>query len=92
MYKLQAGYGFAFKDEDRNIMDAEGGLMWYPALGVRFGAAKSANFMFDFGVKVQTANYIFNATNVQQRWSIREVRIKNDMTYRRFVVRTAILF
>jgi len=92
MYKLQAGYGFAFKDEDRNMIDAEGGLMWYPALGVRFGAAKSANFMLDFGVKVQQANYIFSASNVLPRWSIREVQIKNDMIYRRFVIRTAILF
>jgi len=92
MYKLQAGYGFAFKDEDRNMVDAEGGLMWYPALGVRFGAAKSANFMLDFGVKVQKADYIFNASNFQTWWNIREVRVKNDMTYRRFVVRTAILF
>jgi len=92
MYKLQAGYGFAFKDEDRGMLDAEGGLMWYPAIGVRLGASKSANFMLDFGVKVQKANYIFEASNFQTWWNIREVRIKNDMIYRRFVVRTAILF
>lgn len=92
MYKLQAGYGFAFTDEDRNMLDAEGGFMWYPALGVRFGASESANFMLDFGVKVQKANYIFQASNAQTWWNIRDVRVQNDMIYRRFVVRTAILF
>jgi len=92
MYKLQAGYGIAFLDEDRGMESAEGGWMWYPALGVRLGGAETANFTLDFGVKIQKANYIFNATNVNQWWNIRNVRIENDMVYRRFVVRTAILF
>jgi len=93
MYKLQAGYGFAFKDEDRGMLDAEGGLMLYPALGFKLGGnAAAANFLLDFGVKIQKADYIFEATNVQTWWNIKDVRITNEMIYRRFVVRTAILF
>ncbi len=92
MYKLQAGYGIAFLDEDRGMESATGGMMWYPAIGVRLGASKSANFMLDFGVKIQKADYVFKATNAQTWWNIREPRVVNDMVYRRFVVRTAILF
>lgn len=93
IYKLQAGYGFAFKDEDRGMLDAEGGLMLYPALGFKFGKnAAAANFLLDFGVKIQKADYIFEADNVQTWWNIKDVRIANEMIYRRFVVRSAILF
>ena len=57
-YSVSAGYGFAFKNEDRNIMSAEGGPMFHPAIGFRFGAAPKINFVMDIGVKFQNATYM----------------------------------
>jgi len=82
MYSLAAGYGFTFENNERNITEAKGGIMFYPAVGFRTGGSANANYFFDFGVKIQQATFTY------QTWDIRV----NKMTYNRFVLRTGILF
>lgn len=81
-YSFAAGYGFAFKDEDRNIIEADGGLMIHPAVGIRFGGDKNMNFTLDAGVKIQKGRFVF------RNWEV----IENRMTYKRFVIRAGLLF
>ncbi len=81
-YSFAIGHGFAFKDEDRNITEAVGGLMILPAIGLRMGGAKTMNFTLDAGVKIQKGKFEF--TN----WDVTEHR----MTYRRFVLRAGFIF
>lgn len=56
-YSLSAGYGFAFKNQDEFISDAEGGLYIHPSIGMRYGANKGANFVIDIGYQFQKANF-----------------------------------
>jgi hypothetical protein len=81
-YSFAVGHGFAFKDEDRNITQADGGWMILPAIGIRMGGAKTMNFTLDAGVKIQKGKFEF--TN----WEVTEHR----MTYRRLVVRAGFIF
>lgn len=57
-YSLSAGYGFINKNEDFGVLEAHGGLMYYPAIGIRFGGKKHFNFCIDFGVKIQKADFV----------------------------------
>lgn len=57
-YSLNAGYGFINKNEDFGVLEAHGGLMYYPAIGIRFGGKKHFNFCIDFGVKIQKADFV----------------------------------
>ena len=82
MYSLATGYSFAFKDKDRNITEAKGGWMIYPAVGFRMGGSKLMNFTLDAGVRIQKAKYTFTS------WDIRRQRI----TYRRLVIRVGFVF
>lgn len=82
MYILATGYGFAFKDEDRNITEAKGGWMIHPAIGFRMGGSKLMNFTLDAGVKIQKAEYTF------VNWDTRIQKI----TYKRLVIRVGFIF
>jgi len=57
-YNLQTGYSIALSDDQYGISEASGGLMIYPALGIRFGK-ESHKFGFDLGYKFQKANYVY---------------------------------
>lgn len=57
-YSFNAGYGFVNKNEDISVLDAHGGMMYYPAIGIRFGGKKHFNFCMDFGVKFQKADFV----------------------------------
>lgn len=57
-YSINAGFGFVNKNEDIDVKEANGGLMFHPALGIRFGGKKHFNFCLDFGVKFQKANFV----------------------------------
>ena len=57
-YSFNAGYGFVNTNEEFSILDAHGGMMYYPAIGIRFGGKKHFNFCIDFGVKFQKADFV----------------------------------
>ncbi|MEM6967242.1 MAG: hypothetical protein AAF573_20940 [Bacteroidota bacterium] len=82
MYSFAAGYGFAFEDEERNITNAQGGLMVHPSVGFRFGGSKTMNFTLEAGVKIQKGTFEYVV------WDV----IEHRMTYRRFVVKAGIVF
>lgn len=92
MYKAQAGYGFALKDNEQNMAKATGGIMLYPALGLHFSTKSNVNFTLDFGYKFQKAKYEYNVTNVPTWWNMANVRVQNDLEYNRFAVRAGVVF
>jgi len=92
IYKAQAGYGFALKDDEHNISKAAGGAMLYPALGLHFKSKSNVNFSLDFGYKFQKAKYEYNIENIPQWWNMANVRVENDMEYNRFAVRAGVVF
>ena len=57
-YNIQSGYSLAFTDEDVLIVDAKGGFMIYPSIGLRFGKEKH-KFTFDVGYKFQNAEFTY---------------------------------
>lgn len=81
-YSFAMGYGYSFSDEDRDITNAEGGLMIHPSVGFRFGGSRTMNFTLDAGVKIQKGKFEF--TN----WDVTE----HQMTYRRFVIKAGVVF
>ena len=56
---VQGGYGFALKNADSNIFDAEGGFYAHPALGWRFPIGDDLQLTFDLGPRWQDATYYF---------------------------------
>lgn len=81
-YSLAAGYGFAFKNEDSNLISAKGGWMFYPAVGLRLGK-KRMKWTFDIGYKFQEANWIY------QNWNGTS---DQDILYRRLTLRSGVMF
>ena len=76
------GYGFAFKRENVNISEAEGGYMAHPAIGYRVTTSEGLDVNVDFGLKFQKAKFtrrLFNG----------DIEIR-DILYRRFVVRVGL--
>ena len=55
-YAVSSGVGFPLKqktDATQNLTGHKGGLMLYPAIGLRFGASPKFNFFMDIGSKFQ---------------------------------------
>lgn len=84
-YSLNAGYGFAFKNEDQFVVDAEGGLMIHPAIGLRFGADPDVNVIFDIGYRFQWATY-------QRELEFSGIRERREINFRRVALRFGLLF
>jgi hypothetical protein len=82
-YNLAGGMAFPVAKETENLTDHKGGLLVYPAIGMRFGASKRYNFFMDIGAKIQNVTY--NRINEWQQDYF-------SVTYRRWVVRGGILF
>jgi len=85
MYSLAAGYGFTPGTVlvSRNLIESKGGYYIYPAFGFRFGGNPDANFIMDFGYKVQKGTFTYdewNGTSTQ------------EITFQRLTIRTALLF
>lgn len=85
-YALNVGYGFAFKNEDQNIIEAKGGWLLHPAVGFRLGSSSDTNFLFDLGYKFQRAKL----TRDISQWN-RETQ-EQRLLYKRFSVRIGIVF
>jgi hypothetical protein len=54
-YSFALGYGFAFKRESFGIVDANGGYMVHPAIGIRLGTPDGTNVNIDIGYRAQKA-------------------------------------
>ena len=82
---LRAGYGFALKNEENQITDADGGLFLNPEIGYRIGAKDGVNVMLGVGIKIQKATYTFEFP-----WS-EQVNI-DKMKFERFVLKFGVTF
>ena len=82
---VAGGYSFAFENLDAQVLEAEGGYMLHPAVGLRMSGAKGANVLVDLGFKVQKARFLIN--NISRA----EVEDR-DVTYRRLVLRVSLAF
>lgn len=83
---LGAGYGFAFKNPSVDIVRAEGGLRFHPAIGLRLGAYKHMNMTMDLGYVFQSATFVQETTFFDPRTETK------DITYRRLTLRIGALF
>ncbi len=83
-YSMNLGYGIALKDQNSNIVEAKGGLMYNPSLGYRFGGHPNANFTLALGYKVQKASY------TRLGWD--GSRFENKYTFKRVNLKLGILF
>lgn len=84
-YSFSAGYGFAFSDSSDGILDAKGGLMLHPAIGIRLGAGPDANVLMDIGYSFQ------KATIKRELWFSGDVEIR-EMLYKRLNIRLGLIF
>lgn len=83
-YSLGLGYSFAQNNRDFSITNASGGLLIYPAIGLRFGGGK-VKYTMDIGYKFQKATFTYldlwdGQTTHEQR-----------LTYKRLTLRFGIL-
>lgn len=84
-YAIGLGYGFAFENEDEEILEAEGGIMAHPSIGMRFGASADTNLMLDIGVKIQEAKFVREFTFTGERE-------ERDITFQRITIRLGLIF
>ena len=80
---VQAGYSMVIKDEDFQIIEAQGGTMLYPAIGLRFGKGPT-KMTLDAGYKFQKARFKF-----RDAWSTDTH--DQRLTYKRLTLRFGIL-
>jgi hypothetical protein len=83
-YSLGVGYSFARENRDLGIIDGKGGLLLYPAIGVRFGDGK-LKYTMDLGYKFQKASFTY-----LDRWNPQTTH-EQRLTYRRLTLRFGIL-
>lgn len=84
-YALAAGYGFAFKNENQFVTKANGGAMFHPAFGYRFGGTGQGSITIDIGLKLQQASFekmIVFTGEIETR----------EVLYKRIAVRAGLLF
>ncbi len=84
-YALKLGYGFAMEDEIDGTTKSKGGLHFSPEFGVRFGGT-DVNYYLGLEYKIQNAT--FENTFF---WDPGTVVIE-DVSYRRFELRTGLVF
>jgi len=83
-YSLGIGYSIARDNFDAGIVEAKGGLLVYPAIGLRFGEGK-LKYTIDLGYKFQNASFTFR--NAFEASTLHEQRL----TYKRLTLRFGIL-
>lgn len=65
-YNLELGYNIALKTQSwewNSTQKAEGGIYARPAIGVRVGSRKRTNFLFDIGLTIMGARYVYEDWN-----------------------------
>jgi hypothetical protein len=84
-YAVKIGYGFALEDPLEGTIDAKGGFMFSPEIGVRFGG-RAVNYYLGLEYKLQNATWT-------QSWSWDgSGQFTDVVSYRRVNFRTGILF
>lgn len=82
-YNFQAGYSFAQKSDEHLLTEANGGVMLYPSLGLRFGKEKT-KVLLDVGYKFQYANYTYRDV-----WTVTSTS-EQDLLYKRICFRIGV--
>ena len=82
-YSIAGGYGWAFPNSQFDVIEAKGGLMLHPTLGMRFDRYSGSAFLIDFGYHFQ------NVEITTQGWGGINI---DDIQYRRFMVRLGWIF
>lgn len=83
-YSLGLGYSFARENRDEGILEGTGGLLIYPALGVRFGNG-NLKYTLDLGYKFQKATFTY-----LDQWDPSTTH-EQRLTYKRLTLRFGIL-
>ncbi len=78
-YNLQSGYSFASTDEQYLLIEAKGGFMVYPNIGIRWGH-ESTSFLVSFGYKFQNAEFTY-----ANPWNFGETS-RHDILYKRMTL------
>ena len=86
-YTLAGGYSFTIKNEEAGIVDAKGGYLLHPAVGLRFGGSAKTNFTLDVGIQLQKATF----TRGGNTWRGAETQ-EYQMLYKRLAIRLGMLF
>jgi len=81
--RMQLGYSLVFEDDDYSIIDAKGGQMIYPSVGLLWGN-HGTKFMLDFGYKFQKATLTY-----RDEW--RNETSEQRLLYRRLTLRFGLL-
>jgi len=84
-YALKIGYGIALKDETRFTTRANGGFHFSPEVGVRFGAG-DVSYYLGIEYKLQKASF------VSENFFGGGGTFTDNISYRRFELRTGLLF
>jgi len=82
-FNCQTGYSFGFKADTFGVIDAKGGLMIYPSLGVRLGSLET-KYTIDFGYRFQKAKFTY-----EDLWG--GGTSEQRLTYKRLALRFGIL-
>ncbi|HJW29254.1 MAG TPA: hypothetical protein VJ508_08365, partial [Saprospiraceae bacterium] len=82
-YALKLGYGIAVKKQNSLDVNARGGFYFSPELGVRFGG-RLVNYYLGMEYKLQRATFVSDFG-----W---ETTATDRITYKRFELRTGLLF
>ena len=82
-YNIQTGYSFAQSDNDYLLLDAKGGFMIYPSIGIRFGK-EVTKFTLDVGYKFQNAQFTY-----RDIWTA-TTRSEQDVLFKRLCIRFGI--
>lgn len=84
-YAVRVGYGFALKNATNNIIEAKGGYLFNPQVGVRFGGGSNVSFYTGIGLHVQRASYTSS-------WTFNEEVIVDNYLFKRLELKFGITF
>ena len=84
-YSVNAGYGFAFRNEEELITKAEGGILIRGTIGLRLGADEDTNVLIGLGYQYQKASL------ERQNFQGAELEIR-ELVYNRIVMRVGLIF
>ena len=84
-YSVRAGYGFALKTVEWNISRAEGGFLFNPEVGVRFGGGAPVSFYTGMGIHLQRATYEYT-------WPFSEGSMTDTYLFKRWELKFGVVF